>query len=52
MIMEFPELAKRLFDVHAARFQTTAKALAPIGECMADLEKINQSRGLRGSNDS
>lgn len=52
MIMEFPELARRLFEVQAARFQTTAKALAPIGERMADLEKINQSRGLRGSSDS
>lgn len=52
MIMEFPELAKRLFDVQAARFQTTATALKPIGERMAELEEISQSRGLRGSNDS
>lgn len=52
MITEFPELARRLFDVHAARFQTTAKALAPIGERMAELEKLSASRGLRGSSDN
>jgi len=51
MIMEFPELARRLFEVQAARFQTTASALAPIGERMAELEKISQSRGLRGTKD-
>lgn len=40
MVQEFPELARRLFDSYAARFQTTVAGLAPIGEKMAELNTI------------
>jgi CRP-like cAMP-binding protein len=40
MIQEYPELARQLFETHAARYRLTANALAPIGERMAELEKI------------
>lgn len=52
MLAEFPELARRLFEEQAARFQSTAKSLAPIGDRMAELEQISASRGLRGTSDS
>ncbi|MBD8877469.1 cyclic nucleotide-binding domain-containing protein [Roseibium polysiphoniae] len=52
MIQEYPELARRLFEAHAARYKLTASALAPIGERMAELERLSVSRGLRGSNET
>lgn len=52
MITEFPELAKRLFEAQASRFQVTAKKLGPVGEKMAELEKLSASRGFRRTSDS
>ncbi|MBO6758172.1 MAG: cyclic nucleotide-binding domain-containing protein [Roseibium sp.] len=51
MIQEYPELAKRLFDLHAARYRATAAALGPIGDKMAELEQVSASRGLRRARD-
>ncbi|POF32798.1 Cyclic nucleotide-binding domain-containing protein [Roseibium marinum] len=47
MIQEYPELAQRLLDVHAARYRQTVAALRPIGEKMAELEQINAERRRR-----
>ncbi|WP_150495146.1 Crp/Fnr family transcriptional regulator [Roseibium aquae] len=52
MIQEYPDLARRLFDVQAQRYQTTVRALEPIGRKMAELEKIATLKGLRGSQDN
>ncbi|MTI44066.1 Cyclic nucleotide-binding domain-containing protein [Roseibium hamelinense] len=51
MIQEYPDLARRLFEQHANRYQTTVAALKPIGERMAELDNISASRALRGSNE-
>lgn len=40
MVQEFPELARRLFDSYAARYQSTVAGLVPIGEKMAELNTI------------
>jgi len=47
MIQEYPELAQRLFDLHAARYRHTVEALRPIGEKMAELEQLNAERRVR-----
>ena len=52
MLMEFPELARRLFDEQAARFSATAGALSPIGDRLSELDQISASRALRGSEDT
>jgi len=52
MIQEYPDLAKRLFDVQAQRYQTTVRALEPIGRKMAELEQIATLKGFRGSHDT
>jgi len=49
MIQEYPDLAKRLFEVQAQRYQTTVRALEPIGRKMAELEQIATLKGFRGS---
>ena len=51
MIQEYPELAQRLFEAHAARYRATASALAPIGDRMEELERISTNHGLRGSSE-
>ncbi|ADZ68594.1 Crp/Fnr family transcriptional regulator [Polymorphum gilvum] len=51
MIQEFPELAQRLFEAHAARYQATAQALKPIGERLGDLDRFAVMAGLRGRSD-
>ncbi|MBO0346722.1 Crp/Fnr family transcriptional regulator [Roseibium limicola] len=40
MVQEYPELAQRLFNKQAQRFQTTVSALRPIGERIAELQRI------------
>ncbi|WP_428641939.1 Crp/Fnr family transcriptional regulator [Roseibium sp.] len=47
MIQEYPELALRLFDQQAGRFQQTVARLRPIGEKMSELEQLNAERRLR-----
>ncbi len=44
MVQEFPELAQRLLDQHAAIYQKTVAALRPIGDKMAELQELNSSR--------
>lgn len=44
MIQEYPELARRLFEQHASRYQQTISALRPIGEKMAELQQVNAER--------
>lgn len=44
MISEYPELAQRLLDQHAARFRLTVAQLGPIGDKMAELEQLNAER--------
>lgn len=52
MIQEYPELAQRLFDKQAARFQTTVAALRPIGDRMLELEELIASRRGGGEDGS
>lgn len=47
MIQEYPELAQRLFEQHAARYQKTVTLLRPIGEKMAELEQLNAERRVK-----
>lgn len=51
MIQEFPELARRLLEVHASRFQATVAALTPIGDKLQELSDIADAAALRGSKD-
>ncbi|MEJ8476308.1 Crp/Fnr family transcriptional regulator [Roseibium algae] len=48
MIQEYPDLARGLFEAHALRYRATATALAPIGERMAQLEKLSATHKLGG----
>ncbi|MTH97175.1 Crp/Fnr family transcriptional regulator [Roseibium sp. RKSG952] len=45
MIQEYPEVARRLFEQHAARYQKTVAAIRPIGTRMTDLDQLAAARG-------
>jgi len=40
MILEYPDLARKLFETHAARYVQTVSGLGPIGDRMAELNDI------------
>lgn len=40
MILEYPDLARKLFEAHAARYIQTVSGLGPIGDRMAELNEI------------
>ena len=47
MIQEYPDLARQLFELHAARYQATVNSLKPIAQKMVELEEISMADKAR-----
>ncbi|NVK35252.1 MAG: cyclic nucleotide-binding domain-containing protein [Rhodobacteraceae bacterium] len=52
MMQEYPELARGLFEQHAARYQRTANAIGPIGQRLQRMENELENQRSRAPKDA